>query len=104
MTRLVTATLLLSLAATLSGCYVVSPNAYPPPPPYGPPGAPAPGPYRPGGTVAPPPPSTTSPGPPQGSAQNCQTVTVEGHSETLVRPNGTRETIWVPTHQQHVCR
>lgn len=44
------------------------------------------------------------PGAPQGSAQNCQTVTVEGHAETRVRPNGQRETVWVPTHEQQVCQ
>jgi hypothetical protein len=102
-TRTMAVALLLSLAAGLSGCYVVSPSAYPPPP-YAPPGPPAPGPYRPGGAATSPPPSTTSPGPPQGSGQNCQTVTVEGHSETIVRPNGARETVWVPAYQQPVCR
>lgn len=53
-----------------------------------------------------PPPSGASPRPgpgaPQGSA--CQTVTVEGHAETRVRPNGQRETVWVPTHEQQVCQ
>jgi hypothetical protein len=98
-----TVAVLVSLATGLSGCYVVSPNAYPPPP-YAPPVAPAPGPYRPGGAATSPAPPTTSPGPPQGSGQGCQTITVEAHSETIVRPNGARETVWVPAHQQHVCR
>jgi hypothetical protein len=104
MTRTVAVTLLLGLAAAgLSGCYVVSPYAapvYAPPPP----GAPAASAPRPGAATTPPPPSTASPAPPRGSAQNCQTITVEGHSETIVRQSGQRETVWVPTHQQHVCQ
>ena len=105
MKRTLVLTLLLSLGVLgLSGCYVVSPYAPPayvpppPPPPYGPP-------------AASPPPRSVSPSPAPGagkpapgSAQNCQTVTVEGHSETVVRQNGQRETFWVPTHQQHVCQ
>jgi hypothetical protein len=58
-----------------------------------------------------PPPASAGPsqapgarGGPQGSAQNCQTVTVEGHAETIVRQNGQRETVWVPTHGQSVCQ
>ena len=106
MKRTLAVTLLLSLGAGgLSGCYVVSPYASPapvptsaPPPPYVPPAA-----------TPPPPSASPSPapgpgGPARGSAQNCQTVTVEGHSETIVRQNGQRETAWVPTHQQHVCQ
>ena len=119
MTRVLTVTLLLSLAAAgLSGCYVVSPYAspgygpmYSPSPPYMPPSAPAPGPPRPGGPATAPPPSGASPsqgpgagGAPPGSAQSCQTVTVEGHSETIVRQNGQRETVWVPTHAERVCQ
>jgi hypothetical protein len=118
-TRILNVSLLLSLgAAGLSGCYVVSPYAspayaptYPPAPSYIPPSAPAPGAPRPGGPAMAPPPAGGSPsqtpgarGVPQGSAQNCQTVTVEGHAETLVRQNGQRETVWVPTHGQPVCQ
>jgi hypothetical protein len=119
MTRILTVTLLLSLgAAGLSGCYVVSPYAspayaptYPPPSPYMAPSAPAPGPPRPGGPATAPPASGASPGRapgargvPQGSPPSCQTVTVEGHAETLVRQNGQRETVWVPTHELQVCQ
>jgi hypothetical protein len=99
MTRLVAVTLLVG-AAGLTGCYVVSPYAYPAPPPPAPPGAPAP---RPGGPVTSPP-AGAIPAPPPGSAQNCQTVTVEGHSETILKPNGQRETVWIPAHQQQVCQ
>ena len=109
MKRTLAVTLLLSLGAVgLSGCYVVSPYAPPayaqtpapppPPPRYVPPGAPPPPPS------ASPSPAPGAEGPARGSAQNCQTVTVEGHSETIVRQNGQRETAWVPTHQQHVCQ
>ena len=111
MTRILTVTLLLSLAAAgLSGCYVVSPYdapgygpMYSPPPPYTSPSAPAPGPPRPGGPATAPPPSGAG-GAPPGSAQNCQTVTVQGHAETIVRQNGQRETVWVPTHVERVCQ
>ena len=118
MTRILTVTLLLSLgAAGLSGCYVVPPYAYPayapaypPRPAYILPSPPAPGPPRQGGPEPASPPPGTSPSPapgargaPQGSAPNCQTVTVEGHYETRVRQNGQRETVWVPTHDQQVC-
>lgn len=108
MKRTLALTLLLSLGAVgLSGCYVVSPYgppAYvppsppPPPPPYVPPAA---APRPPSGSPSPAP-GAGKPAP--GSAQSCQTVTVEGHSETVVRQNGQRETFWVPTHQQHVCQ
>ena len=119
MTAILTVSLLLSLgAAGLSGCYVVSPYAspayaptYSPPPLSSPPAAPAPGAPRPGGPPMAPPPASASPSPapgargvPQGTAQNCQAVTVEGHAETLVRQNGQRETAWVPTHEQRVCQ
>jgi hypothetical protein len=108
MTRTVAVTLLLGLAAAgLSGCYVVSPYAapaYSSPPPYAPPGASAPSAPRPGAATTPAPPPSASPSAPRGSAQNCQTITVEGHSETIVRQSGQRETVWVPTHQQHVCQ
>lgn len=104
MIRIVAATLLLTLGiGGLSGCYVVSPYAYPAPPPYVPPGPPAPSPPRTGAPAAPPA-TGTSPGAPGGSAQNCQTVTVEAHSETVVRPNGQRVTVWVPAQQQYVCQ
>jgi hypothetical protein len=84
--------LLLSLAAGLSGCYVVSPYypAYVPAYP-----APAPG---------PPPPASRAQTAPPGSARNCQTVTVEAHSETRVMPDGRRETVSVPSHQQQMCQ
>jgi hypothetical protein len=29
---------------------------------------------------------------------------VEGHSETVVKQNGQRETVWVPTYTQQVCQ
>jgi hypothetical protein len=118
-TWILTVSLLLGLGvAGLSGCYVVSPYAspayaptYSPPPLYGSPSAPAPGVPRPGGPATAPQPPGARPsqapearGGPQGSAQNCQTVTVEGHAETLVRQNGQRDTVWVPTHVQPVCQ
>jgi hypothetical protein len=117
--RILTVSLLLSIgAAGLSGCYVVSPNvspAYAPgppsPPPSGAPPAQSPGPPRSGGPGTGPPPAGGTPGQapaargvPPGAAPNCQTVTVEGHAETLVRQNGQRETVWVPTYTQQVCQ
>ena len=103
-------TLLLSLsAAALSGCYVLPahpaytyPVYVPAGPAYAPPSPPASGAPLPGGSQATPPPSGGSPS--QGSARNCQTVTVEGHSETRVRPDGQRETVWVPTHTRQICQ
>jgi hypothetical protein len=96
MTRILAVSVVLSLVAGgLSGCYVVSPYAapayaapYPPPPQSAPPPGQAPG----------------APGVAPGSAQNCRTVTVEGHAEYLVRQNGQRESVWVPTHSKQVCQ
>jgi hypothetical protein len=91
----------------LSGCYVVSP--YPPPAYVYPPRTSGPPPQG-GPAMAPPPPSASpsqapaAPGGPGGSAKNCQTVTVEGHAETRVTPNGQRETVWVPTHARQLCQ
>lgn len=119
MLRILTVPLLLGLgAATLSGCYVLPPYTYPPypptysaPPPYVPPSPPAPSPPRQGGPATAPPASGATPSqapggrePSPGSAQNCQTVTVEGHNETRVMPNGERVTVWVPTYDQRVCQ
>ena len=119
MRRILTVTLVLVLgAAGLSGCYVVSPYAYPAyvptypaPPAYIPPSPRGPGPPRQGGPETAPPTSSASPsqapgtqGAPQGSEPSCQTVTIEGHYETRVRQNGQRETVWVPTHDQQVCQ
>lgn len=84
--------LLLGLAAGLSGCYVVSP--------YYPAYVPA---YPPTISVPPPQPQGAQAAPP-GSARNCQTVTVEAHSETRVLPDGRRETIWVSSHQRQMCQ
>ena len=90
------------------------PPSYPPPyrPPYVPPPSPgAPVPPRPGGPATGPPPSSATPslapgatGTPQGPAQNCQTVTVEGHQETHTRQSGQQETIWVPTRTEQICQ
>jgi hypothetical protein len=113
MHRILTAILLSGLAAVaLSGCYVVSPYAYPayvptyPPPPVPP--SPGGAPPRPAGPApAPPPPSATpspAPGVSGGPAGSCQTVTVEGHYETRIRPNGQRETVWVPTRTEQICQ
>ncbi len=125
MNRMLAAMLFFGLAAAgLSGCYVVSPYAYPayappypapsPPPyrpPYVPPSPAAPVPPRPGGPATGPPPSSATPssapgasGSSQESAKNCQTVTVEGHYETHVRQNGQQETIWIPTRAEQVCQ
>ena len=103
MSRPWTLIVLLGLSAgALGGCYVVSPNALPgyaPPPPYVPP--PAAGP-----PVPPPPTPSTGTRPPAGAAtgRNCETVTVEGHWETLVRPGGQTERLWAPAHAIQVCR
>jgi hypothetical protein len=97
MRRLRTLAVLLGLAGALAGCYVVSPTAYPgsvPPPPYTPPpvtGRPVPPAYGP-----------TSTGPSTG--RNCETVTVEGHWETVVRSSGQTERLWAPPHTMQVCR
>jgi len=95
MRRILTPVLLLGLVAGLSGCYVVSPYypAYAPPYP-----APAPGPPPAGG----PPPGAQAA--PPGPGRNCQTVTVEGHSETRALPGGQRETVFVPTHTRQICQ
>jgi hypothetical protein len=125
MKRILCVMLLLSLDAVgLAGCYVVSP--YPPYPPYPypayipgyqppstyvPPSSGAPrAPGQAGATAAPAPSGTSATqapgvqGAPQGSARNCQTVTVEGHFETRVAQSGARETIWIPTHDQQMCQ
>jgi hypothetical protein len=119
LTPILTVSLLLGVgAASLSGCHVVSPQVSPsyapgppPPSPPGPPSVQSPGAPRPGGPGTGPPPSGAPPGQPPsarggapGAAQDCQTVTVEGHAETLVRQNGQRETVWVPTYSQQVCQ
>src|SRR6188508_1793838 len=114
MNRITTAMLLCGLAAAaLSGCYVVSPYAYPAayPSPYMPPSPGAPAPPRSGGPATGPPPSSATPrsapgaaGTPQGPAQNCQTVTVEGHYETHSLQSGQRETIWIPTQTEQMCQ
>jgi hypothetical protein len=95
-------------AVGLSGCYVVSPYTYPPPPvqvapgpPYVPPSARGASPAPPGGPATPPP-AGGMPAPAPGA--NCQSVTVEGHYETRVAPGGQRETVWIPTYQQQLCR
>ena len=118
MKRIWTAMVLLGLGAVgLSGCYVVSPYAYPayvpgsPLPPYVPPPPGVPGPPPPGGPATMRPPSGATPGPapgaagaPSGAERSCQTVTVEGHYETRVRQSGQRETIWVPAHAEQICQ
>lgn len=118
MKRTSTVIMLLGLAAAgLSGCYVVSPYAYPayvpayPPPAYAPPTSRGPVPPQPGGPQAAPLASGGSPtgapgaqSAPQGAEKNCQTVTVEAHSETRVRQDGQRETIWVEAHEQQICQ
>jgi hypothetical protein len=107
-----TALLLLGLgAAGLSGCYVVSPYAYPPYAPYPPPAYAPPPPQRaappastpssPGGTSGQTP---AAPGSSPGAAKGCQMVTVEAHYETRVRQGGQSETVWVPAHQEQVCQ
>ena len=118
MNPILTAMLLCGLAAAaLSGCYVVSPYAYPAaypspyPTPYMPPSSGGPPPPRPGDPTTGPPPSSATPrsapgaaGAPQGPAQNCQTVTVEGHYETHSKQSGQRETIWIATRTEQICQ
>jgi len=77
---------------------VYSTPTYPTPQPVSPP---------PQGTPLPAPPgeSQTPPAqPPQASAQNCQTVWVEGHYETRVMQNGQRYTSWIPAYTQQLCQ
>jgi hypothetical protein len=85
-------------AGTLAGCYVVSPNAYPAYPPPPPPGAvpPATGPPSAGA----PPPGGAAPG----SGRRCETVLVEAHWETVVKPGGQQERVWVPARNIQECR
>lgn len=118
MNRILITMLLCGLAAAaLSGCYVVSPYAYPAvypapyPSPYMPPSPGAPAPPRPAGPPTGPPPSSATPrsapgaaGAPQGPTQNCQTVTVEGHYETHSLQSGQRETIWIPARPEQMCQ
>ena len=114
MNRILIVMLLCGLAAAaLSGCYVVSPYAYPAayPSPYMPPSSGGPAPPRPGDPATGPPPSSAAPrstpgaaGTSQGPAQNCQTVTVEGHYETHSKQSGQRETIWIPTRTEQICQ
>jgi hypothetical protein len=50
-------------------------------------------------------PSSTAPPPgPQGSAQNCQTVWVEGHYQTRVMSDGRRFTAWIPARSEQFCQ
>lgn len=95
--------------------------AYPPPPPPPPPPAPEPEPVQPGSSAplaptpelqssltapapspGPPPGATTQSPPAQPSAGACETVTVVGHWQTRVYPDGQRLSVWVPT--QSTCR
>jgi hypothetical protein len=118
MPRMSTLIVLFGLSAgALGGCYVVSPYGYPayvpayPPPRYpSPPPAGPPPPPASGATTAP---STGTPAPgaaagpsdvPAGAKGSCETITVEGHWETHVRPGGQQERIWVPTGTIQVCR
>jgi hypothetical protein len=104
-------------AGALAGCYVVSPYAYPaygppyPPPGYRPPPAAGPPPLPPAGPRTTAPPTGAPPGgatgrsdAPEGPGRSCESVTVEGHWETQVRPDGRRESVWVPTRDAQVCR
>jgi len=98
-----TLVVLLGLSAgTLGGCYVVSPNAYPAYPAYPPP--PPPPTAAPPATVPPsagaPPPGGAAPGP----GRRCETVLVEAHWETVVKPGGQQERVWVPARNVQECR
>jgi hypothetical protein len=42
--------------------------------------------------------------PPADPASSCETVTVVGHWETRIYPDGQRMTVWVPTATRSVCR
>ena len=52
--------------------------------------------------VAPPGSPAESPAAPPGAGTACETVTVVGHWQTRVYPDGQRMTIWVPTRT--TCR
>jgi hypothetical protein len=83
-------------AGTLAGCYVVAPNAYPAYPPPPPPAPPTAGPP----SAGVPPPGGAAPGP----GPRCETVLVEAHWETLVKPGGQQERVWVPARNVQECR
>jgi hypothetical protein len=84
----------------LAGCYVVSPNAYPVYPPPPPPPSAGPPPSAPPPVTVPP---TTGASPPV-SGRRCETVLVEAHWETVVRPGGQQERVWVPARNVQECR
>jgi hypothetical protein len=48
--------------------------------------------------------SESPPGGQAAAAAVCETVTVEGHWEARVYPDGRRLTVWVPTRTQSTCR
>jgi hypothetical protein len=102
----VIALLALSLGP-LAGCYIVSPNAYPaypPPPPSATPPLPTGLPVPPPGTGSGAPSAGARPPAGPGSGQRCETVLVEGHWETIVRPGRPPEGVWVPPRNVQECR
>jgi hypothetical protein len=104
--------------------YAYPPPGYaPPPPPVGstaPAYPPAPPAGAPGATTPTPEPATPTPGTSQGAPQppapagaaaaapetgaRCQTVTVVGHWQSRIYPDGQRMTVWVPTTTRSVCQ
>jgi hypothetical protein len=102
-----TLVVLLGLSAgTLAGCYVVSPSAYPGYPPLPPPAVPPAG-FPPAGVppaTVPPSAGAPPPGAVPGPGRRCETVLVEGHWETMVRPGGQQERVWVPARNVQECR
>jgi hypothetical protein len=90
------------------------PSAAPPAPAYPAPPPPPPPPAPDGGSLTPtpeplsPPPGTSSgegaPAPTAEAAPRCGTVTVAGHWQTRVYPDGRPMTVWVPTSTRSTCR
>lgn len=102
-------------AAGYPGSYGPPPSYPAPPPPPGPPGpvgpsslVPTPEPLSAGSPPSPDPSGVATPsGPEAASAASppagCETVTVAGHWEMRVYPDGRRMTFWVPTVVRSVC-
>jgi hypothetical protein len=84
------------------------PPASSPPPAYAPPAYTPPA-YVPPSSPTTPTPSPLSPAPPaegapSASAQNCETVWIEGHYEVHVSASGQATTVWVPGASRQICQ